>query len=172
MRRRLRRRRGRPSRRTASASTQTDWRRTRGRGGTSTPTCGFDDESGVLRAQTNYNSVTVDLSLLTSKNAAFVAVDMTAENCEVGIENAETGFAANEGFAATLRLEISAPATPDLPRAHFDDGLRIAHHAAAAADDCGAGGADNGGGGRERRRHGFDAVGERRRNESVVCGCG
>ena len=84
-------------------------------GGTSTPTCGFDDESGVLRAQTNYNSVTVDLSLLTSKNAAFVAVDMTAENCEVGIENADTGFAANKGFAATLRLEISAPATLTYP---------------------------------------------------------
>ena len=84
-----------------------------GSGGTSIPSCSF--ESGVLRAQTNYNSVTVDLSLLTSKNAAFVSVDMTAENCEVGIENADTGFAANEGFAATLRLEISAPATPDHP---------------------------------------------------------
>ena len=75
-----------------------------GSGGTSTPSCSFD--SGVLRAQTNYNGVTVELSLLTDGTQALAAIDMTAtENCEIGFTNA------GSEFGATLRLEISAPAT-------------------------------------------------------------
>ena len=77
--------------------------------GTSVPSCSFD--GGVLRAQTNYNSVTVELSMLTSEGANLsISADPTA--CEAIIEKAD------KEFAATLRLEISAPATPTTtPRA-------------------------------------------------------
>ena len=72
-------------------------------GGTSTPSCSFD--GGALRAQTNYNSVTVELSLLTdgTQNLVEITAENTA-NCEVGFTNAASEF------GATLRLEISAPA--------------------------------------------------------------
>ena len=95
-----------------------------GTAGTSIPSCSF--EGGVLRAQTNYNGVTVELSMLTSEGANLsISADPTA--CEAIIEKAD------KEFAATLRLEISAPAdVRRRPRAHFDDGLRFAHRAAVA----------------------------------------
>ena len=92
--------------------------------GTSNPSCVFS--GGVLRAKTNYNGVTVDLSLLTdATGVSFIAAD----DCDV-----EIGGATGE-FAATLRLEISAPATPD-DRARgltTEFALRIAPDPAAAA---------------------------------------
>ena len=75
--------------------------------GTSTPTCSFND--GVLRAETNYNGVTVDLSLLTSGNQRLfeAATEEKTANCEATIRSDAVEF------AATLRLEISAPAIGD-----------------------------------------------------------
>ena len=73
--------------------------------GTSSPTCAFD--GGVLQAQTNYNGITIQLSLLADGGQAFVA--SPDNNCEVEVDFA----GASEAFAATLRLEISAPATAD-----------------------------------------------------------
>ena len=70
----------------------------KGTDGTSTPTCSFAD--GVLRAETNYNSVTVELRLL-AEEAALIAAE---DDCEANIESVV------DEFAATLRLEISAPA--------------------------------------------------------------
>ena len=70
----------------------------KGTDGTSTPTCSFAD--GVLRAETNYNSVTVELRLL-AEEAALIAA---AGDCEANIESMV------DEFAATLRLEIAAPA--------------------------------------------------------------
>ena len=60
---------------------------------------------------TNYNGVTVDLRLLTGGDEKFVkaATDEKTENCEVGIQSDAVEF------AATLRLEISAPAIGDDP---------------------------------------------------------
>ena len=60
-----------------------------------------------MRAATNYNGVTIDLRLLTGGDEKFVkaATDEKTENCEVGIQSGAVEF------AATLRLEISAPAT-------------------------------------------------------------
>ena len=82
-------------------------------GGTSTPSCSFVgiNDEGVLRATTNYNGVTVDLRLLTGGDEKFVkaATDEKTENCEVGIQSDAVEF------AATLRLEISAPAIGDDP---------------------------------------------------------
>ena len=66
--------------------------------GTSAPSCSFD--SGVLRAETNYNGVTVELRLL-AEEAALIAA---AGDCEADIDNMSTNF------IATLRLEIAAPA--------------------------------------------------------------
>ena len=84
-----------------------------GSGGTSTPSCSFVgiNDEGVLRATTNYNGVTVDLRLLTGGDEKFVkaATDEKTENCEVGIQSDAVEF------AATLRLEISAPAIGDDP---------------------------------------------------------
>ena len=76
--------------------------------GTSVPTCSFENinDEGVLRAQTNYNGVMVDLRLLTGGDEKFVAATAEkTENCEVAIQSGAIEF------AATLRLEISAPAT-------------------------------------------------------------
>ena len=86
--------------------------------GTSAPSCSLDDD-GVLRAQTNYNDITVELSLLTDGGQSFVAA---SNNCEVEFANAA------EEFAATLRLEISAPAIgADAARSLTTDyALRIA----------------------------------------------
>ena len=82
-------------------------------GGTSTPSCSFVgiNDEGVLRATTNYNGVTVVLRLLTGGDEKFVkaATDEKTENCEVGIQSDAVEF------AATLRLEISAPAIGDDP---------------------------------------------------------
>ena len=72
-------------------------------GGTSAPTCSFDAASRVFRAETNYNGVTIDLSFLTADGNKRFVTARTA-NCEVGIRSEA------EQFAATLRLEISAPA--------------------------------------------------------------
>ena len=72
-------------------------------GGTSAPTCSFDATSRVFRAETNYNGVTIDLSFLTADGNKRFVTARTA-NCEVGIRSEA------EQFAATLRLEISAPA--------------------------------------------------------------
>ena len=72
----------------------------KGTDGTSIPTCSFDDASRVLRAETNYNGVTVELRLL-AEEAALIAA---AGDCEANIESVV------DEFAATLRLEISAPA--------------------------------------------------------------
>ena len=95
-----------------------------GSGGTSIPSCSFD--GGVLRAQTNYNGVTVELSMLTSEGANLsISADPTA--CEAIIEKAD------KEFAATLRLEISAPAASDDDPARTlttDYALRIAPPAA------------------------------------------
>ena len=73
----------------------------KGTDGTSTPTCSFAD--GVLRAETNYNSVTVELRLL-AEEAALIAA---AGDCEANIASMV------DEFAATLRLEIAAPAIGD-----------------------------------------------------------
>ena len=123
----------------------------------------------MLRAQTNYNGVTVELSLLTDGTQALAAIDMTAtENCEIGFTNA------GSEFGATLRLEISAPATAiDSTRTDpariltVDYVLRIA----PSSDDSSSArlmieapqepirvAADAG-----MRRHGFHGVGERRK---------
>ena len=75
-----------------------------GTGGTSIPNCSVVG-GGVLRARTNYNGVTVELSLLTVTGGDQKFALAATDKCEVGIANAP-----NE-FAATLRLEISAPAT-------------------------------------------------------------
>ena len=72
--------------------------------GTSTPNCSFIT-GGVLRARTKYNGVTVELSLLTVTGGDQKFASAATDKCEVRIANAP-----NE-FAATLRLEISAPAT-------------------------------------------------------------
>ena len=141
--------------------------------GTSTPTCSFND--GVLRAETNYNGVTVDLSLLTGGNQRFVE----AANCEAAIRSAAVEF------AATLRLEISAPAIgDDAARVLTTDyAMQITltastrppldivapSEAIMVAANASAVGGDNGGGERERRRYGFDGDGDRRK-QSVVCG--
>ena len=101
-----------------------------GSGGTSTPTCSFDDASGVLRAQTNYNGVTVELSFLNSGGSqALVSVATTNTHCEVGFTNAE------DEFEATFRVEISAPATLtfDARSLTTDYALRIAPERSAAA---------------------------------------
>ena len=84
--------------------------------GTSTPSCSVIN--GELRAETNYNRVTAKLILMTSGDEAFVA----AGGCSARIVNS-TGE-----FAATLRLEISAPATLDDPARSLttDYALRIA----------------------------------------------
>ena len=69
-----------------------------GADGTSIPTCSFAD--GVLRAETNYNGVTMELRLL-AEEAALIAA---ADDCEATIESVA------DEFAATLRLEIAAAA--------------------------------------------------------------
>ena len=98
--------------------------------GTSTPTCAFVSASGVFRAQTNYNGVTVDLSLLAGGGEAFaeISAENTA-NCEIGFANA-TGE-----FAATLRVEISAPVIDGDPARGLttDYALRIKPNIPAAA---------------------------------------
>ena len=76
-----------------------------GSGGTSIPTCAV--VGGELQAQTNYNGVMVKLALMTGGDEEMVAVARTNTHCEVEFANAE-----NE-FAATLRLEISAPSIGD-----------------------------------------------------------
>ena len=101
-----------------------------GSGGTSIPTCAV--VGGELLAQTNYNGVTAKLILMTSGTQALVSVPATDTHCEVGFANAE------DEFAATLRVEISAPAIGDDP-AHTarslttDYALRIAPERLAAA---------------------------------------
>ena len=76
-----------------------------GSGGTSIPTCAV--VGGELQAQTNYNGVMVKLALVTDGDEEIIAVARTNTHCEVEFANAE-----NE-FAATLRLEISAPSIGD-----------------------------------------------------------
>ena len=101
-----------------------------GSGGTSIPTCAV--VGGELLAQTNYNDITTKLILITDGTQALVSVDRTNTHCEVGFANAE------DEFAATLRVEISAPAIGDDP-AHTarslttDYALRIAPERLAAA---------------------------------------
>ena len=101
-----------------------------GSDGTSIPTCELVDNE--LRAQTNYNGVMVKLTMMTSGDESFVK----REGCEVGFENV-TGE-----FAATLRVEISAPATvidstrTDLARSLTTDyALRIALDSDTGARD-------------------------------------
>ena len=98
-----------------------------GSGGTSIPTCAV--VGGELLAQTNYNGVTVKLNLITSGTQALVSVAATDTHCEVGFANAE------DEFAATLRVEISAPATAgfDARSLTTDYALRIAPERLAAA---------------------------------------
>ena len=96
--------------------------------GTSTPSCSFDPASRVLRAATNYNGVTVDLSLLNDGPEVFAAIDTTQTHCQIGFQNVNDGF-----FDATLRLEISAPATAGYESAQFDERLRFAHRVASGA---------------------------------------
>ena len=100
--------------------------------GTSTPSCSFDPASRVLRAATNYNGVTVDLSLLNDGPEVFVAVDTTQTHCQIGFQNVNNGF-----FDATLRLEISAPATAGYEARSLtkDYALRIVSQAARAAQN-------------------------------------
>ena len=101
-----------------------------GSGGTSIPTCAV--VGGELLAQTNYNDITAKLILITDGTQALVSVAATDTHCEVGFANAE------DEFAATLRVEISAPAIGDDP-AHTarslttDYALRIAPERLAAA---------------------------------------
>ena len=101
-----------------------------GSGGTSIPTCAV--VGGELLAQTNYNDITTKLILITDGTQALVSVAATDTHCEVGFANAE------DEFAATLRVEISAPAIGDDP-AHTarslttDYALRIAPERLAAA---------------------------------------
>ena len=92
-------------------------------GGTSIPNCSFNNTSRVLGAQTNYNGVSVKLSLMTSESGVFI--DSTDKNCEVVIKGANDEY---DEFAATLRLEISAPAIGDDPARSLttDYALRIA----------------------------------------------
>ena len=89
-----------------------------GTDGTSTPTCSYAD--GVLRAETNYNGVTIELSLLAGGNKVFIL----ANGCDVKIRSALNDF------DATLRLEISAPAIDGDParRLTTDYALRVAAH--------------------------------------------
>ena len=83
-----------------------------GADGTSTPTCVFNATTGVLQAAANYNGITVEMSMLTDADAALIALPGDAtENCEVGIQNTLDSTKPFEAFDATLRLEISAPAT-------------------------------------------------------------
>ena len=99
-------------------------------GGTSIPTCAV--VGGELLAQTNYNDITTKLILITDGTQALVSVAATDTHCEVGFANAE------DEFAATLRVEISAPAIGDDP-AHTarslttDYALSIAPERLAAA---------------------------------------
>ena len=94
-------------------------------GGTSAPSCDLDIVNGVLRAQTNYNGITINLSLLTDGNGSFAS----ANGCDIDIGN-PTGE-----FAATLRLEIFAPARGGDPARSLttDYALRIVSAAAARA---------------------------------------
>ena len=89
--------------------------------GTSVPSCSF--VGGVLKAQTNYNGVMVDLRLLTGGDQRFVeaATAEKTENCEAVIQSGAVEF------AATLRLEISAPMTAGYPARSLttDYALRI-----------------------------------------------
>ena len=89
-----------------------------GTDGTSTSTCSYAD--GVLRAETNYNGVTIELSLLAGGNKVFIL----ANGCDVKIRSALNDF------DATLRLEISAPAIDGDParRLTTDYALRVAAH--------------------------------------------
>ena len=92
-------------------------------GGTSIPNCSFNNTSRVLGAQTNYNGVSVKLSLMTSESGVFI--DSTDKNCEVVVKGANDEY---DEFAATLRLEISAPAIGGDPARSLttDYALRIA----------------------------------------------
>ena len=71
---------------------------------TSTPTCAFDPVSRVLQAETNYNNVAIEMTLLADGGEKLIA----ASDCEVAFEDATNGE-----FAATLRLIISAPEIGD-----------------------------------------------------------
>ena len=83
--------------------------------GTSIPTCAVED--GELRANANYNGVSVKLTLITDgKEASFVA----AGDCEVTIEGVTSEI------AATLRLEISATDDDGARSLTTDYALRIA----------------------------------------------
>ena len=91
--------------------------------GTSTPSCSIVDIDGesVFRAETNYNSVTVDMRLLTRGNEKFIEAETPEEaaNCEVRIESRAVEF------AAILRLEISAPAIGEDNPAQAARGLTV-----------------------------------------------
>ena len=91
--------------------------------GTSSPSCSIVDIDGesVFRAETNYNSVTVDMRLLTRGNEKFIEAETPEEaaNCEARIESR-----AGE-FAAILRLEISAPAIGEDDAAQAARGLTV-----------------------------------------------
>ena len=83
--------------------------------GTSIPSCNVED--GELRANANYNGVSVKLTLITDgKEASFVA----AGDCEVTIEGVTSEI------AATLRLEISATDDDGARTLTTDYALRIA----------------------------------------------
>ena len=105
-----------------------------GADGTSTPTCSFAD--GVLRAAANYNGITVEMSMLTDANATLAAITADdTENCEVGIQNRFNPTEPFAAFDATLRLEISAPATLsfDARRLTVEQAVRIESLAAERA---------------------------------------
>ena len=105
-----------------------------GADGTSTPTCSFAD--GVLQAAANYNGITVEMSMLTDAKVTLIALPGDAtENCELGIQNTLEPTKPFDAFDATLRLEISAPATLsfDARRLTVEHAVRIESLAAERA---------------------------------------
>ena len=82
----------------------------------SIPTCSFNNGSGVLRAQTNYNGTAVEMSLLADNGERLAR----ASGCDVKVGGV------TDVFDATLRLEISAPEGDATRRLTVDYGVRIA----------------------------------------------
>ena len=82
----------------------------------SIPTCSFNNGSGVLRAQTNYNGTAVEMSLLADNGERLAR----ASGCDVKVGGV------TDVFDATLRLEISASEGNATRRLTVDYGVRIA----------------------------------------------
>ena len=80
------------------------------------PTCSFDNDSGVLRAITNYNGTAVEMSLLAGGGERLTL----PSGCDVKIGGV------TDVFDATLRLEISAPEGNAMRRLTVDYGMHIA----------------------------------------------